>query len=52
MGEFFAFFGAGTDTTSNTVNVALHHLSSKPEYIDKIKEELELLDKNTDLSGP
>jgi len=27
IGEFFIFFAAGTDTTANTVNIALHYLS-------------------------
>jgi cytochrome P450 len=30
MGEFFAFFGAGTDTTVNLINLILHYLSEKP----------------------
>mgnify|MGYP002349984772 CR=1 FL=1 len=30
MGEFIVFFGAGTDTTANSVNLMLHYLSEKP----------------------
>ncbi len=40
MGEFFSFFGAGTDTTANTSNLILHYLTEKPLYIDKIMEEI------------
>lgn len=36
VGEFFAFFAAGTDTTSNLVNVMLHYLSEQPYYLQKI----------------
>ncbi len=39
MGEFFAFFAAGTDTTANVTNLAMHYLYENPEWADKIVDE-------------
>jgi cytochrome P450 len=36
IGEFFTFLAAGTDTTSNTVNLALHNLHLRPDLVEKI----------------
>jgi cytochrome P450 len=42
VAEFFAFFGAGTDTTTNSLNLALHYLSSYPEYVEKLYDEYQV----------
>lgn len=39
--EGSALIGAGVETTSNTLNVALYHLSLHPEKLNRLKEELQ-----------
>ncbi len=33
IGEFFSFFAAGTDTTSNLINLIFHYLSENAVYL-------------------